>query len=138
MVDINPELQRRLASWRSTAGVAEASVGSGLDHGFVRAHMRAQNGLLRALLLDVVSELDTTFSAVADYLDQGKRSPLHEQRLDERTAAALLTYERAVARVLDGGISAALHDLPREREVIKYIYLQQPRAKGWFQRLFGG
>jgi hypothetical protein len=73
------------------------------------------------------------------YLDHGDhRSVTHEQRLDERTASALYTYERAVARVLERGISDALRDLPREREVIKHVYLSPPPAKPWWKRIFGG
>jgi hypothetical protein len=71
-------------------------------------------------------------------LDQGNRSALHEQRLDERTASALHTYERAVARVLDQGIGAASHDPPREREVIKTVYIQPPPSKPWWKRILGG
>jgi len=99
--------------------------------------MRSQNSLLRTLLLDTVAEIDTTMYALDDYLDQGDRSVMHEQRLDERSASALYTYERAVARVLERGISNALHDLPREREVIKTVYLQPPH-KPWYKRIFGG
>jgi hypothetical protein len=113
MQDINPDLQRRLSSWRRSTGVVESSA----DTGEVRAHMRSQNSLLRTLLLDTVAEIDTTMYALDSYLDQGCRSAMHEQRLDERTASALYIYERAVARVLDQGINNALHDLPREREV---------------------
>jgi hypothetical protein len=134
MYDNNPELQRRLSSWRRSAGVVESSS----DTGEVRKHMRSQNSVLRTLLLDTVEEIDTTLYALNDYLDQGDRSIVHEQRLDERSASALYTYERAVARVLEQGISDALRDLPREREVIKHVYLSPPPAKPWWQRIFGG
>jgi hypothetical protein len=66
---------------------------------------------------------------------------MHEQRLDERTASALSTYERAVAHVLEQGIHHTLYeDTPRIREVIKTetIFVAAPPAKGWFARLFGG
>ncbi len=133
MYDNNPELQRRLSSWRRSAGVVESSP----ETGAVREHMRSQNSVLRTLLLDTVAEIDTTMYALDSYLDQGDRSPMHEQRLDERSASALYTYERAVARVLERGIDIALHDLPREREVIKTVYLQPPH-KPWYKRIFGG
>jgi hypothetical protein len=134
MYDNNPQLQRRLRSWRRSAGVVEPSP----DIGEVREHMRSQHSVLRTLLLDTVAEIDTTLYALDAYLDQGDRSIVHEQRLDERTASALHTYEGAVARVLDQGIGAALHDLPREREVIKTVYLQPPAPKPWWKRIFGG
>jgi hypothetical protein len=100
--------------------------------------MRSQNSVLRTLLLDTVEEIDTTLYALNDYLDQGDRSIVHEQRLDERSASALYTYERAVARVLEQGISNALQDLPREREVIRTVYLSPPPPKPWWKRIFGG
>jgi cob(I)alamin adenosyltransferase len=101
--------------------------------------MRRQNSLLRTLLLDTVAEIDTTLDELEDYMDQGNRSALREQRLDERTASALHTYERAVARVLERSISDALRDLPKEREVIKTVYLSPPPPpKPWYQRIFGG
>jgi hypothetical protein len=134
MYDNNPELKRRLSSWQRNAGVVESSP----DTGAVREHMRSQNSVLRTLLLDTVAEIDTTMYALDSYLDQGDRSAMHEQRLDERTASALYTYERAVARVLDRGIDIALRDLPREREVIKHVYLSPPPAKPWWKRIFGG
>ena len=134
MYENNPELQRRLSSWRRSAGMVESSP----DTGEVREHMRSQNSVLRTLLLDTVAEIDTTLYAVDDYFDKGDRSVMHEQRLDERTASALYTYERAVARVLERGISDALRDLPREREVIKHVYLSPPPAKPWWKRIFGG
>jgi hypothetical protein len=132
MTDLNPELQKRLSSWRHVAGVVEPSP----ETGAVREHMRSQNSLLRTLLLDTVAEIDTTMYALDDYLDQGDRSVMHEQRLDERSTAALNTYEHAVARVLERGISNTLHGLPREREVIKTVYLQPPH-KPWYKRIFG-
>jgi hypothetical protein len=134
MYDNNPELKRRLSSWRRSAGVVESSS----DTGAVREHMRSQNSVLRTLLLDTVEEIDTTLYALNDYLDQGDRSIVHEQRLDERSASALYTYERAVARVLEQGISNALQDLPREREVIRTVYLSPPPPKPWWKRIFGG
>jgi hypothetical protein len=127
-------LHRRLSSWRRSAGVIESSS----DTGAVREHMRSQNSVLRTLLLDTVEEIDTTLYALNDYLDQGDRSIVHEQRLDERSASALYTYERAVARVLEQGISNALQDLPREREVIRTVYLSPPPPKPWWKRIFGG
>jgi hypothetical protein len=130
----NPDLQRRLSSWRRSAGVVESSP----DTGAVREHMRSQNSVLRTLLLDTVAEIDTTMYALDSYLDQGERSIVHEQRLEERTASALHTYERAVARVLERGIDITLRDLPREREVIKHVYLSPPPAKPWWKRIFGG
>ena len=133
MQDSNPELQQRLSSWRRSAGMVEPSPATGT----VREHMRAQNSLLRTLLLDTVAEIDTTLFALEAYVAQGDRSPMHEQRLDERSASALYTYERAVGRVLERGISDGLHNLPREREVIKTVYLQPP-PKPWYKRIFGG
>jgi hypothetical protein len=134
MYDDNPDLKRRLTSWRRSAGVVESSP----DTGEVREHMRSQNSVLRTLLLDTVAEIDTTMYALDNYLDQGDRSVMHEQRLDERATSALYTYERAVARVLERGTSDALRDLPREREVIKHVYLSPPPAKPWWKRIFGG
>ena len=138
MPERDPNLQRRLSSWRDTAGISEQSPLRGGEAGEVQKHMRGQNSLLRTLLLDTVSEIDTTLEELEAYMDQGNRSVLHEQRLDERTASALHTYEQAVARVLAQGITAALQDLPREREVVKTVYIQPPPPKPWYQRIFGG
>jgi hypothetical protein len=135
MYDNNPELKRRLSSWQRSAGVVESSP----DTGAVREHMRSQNSVLRTLLLETVAEIDTTMYALDSYLDQGDhRSVTHEQRLDERTASALHTYERAVARVLDRGFDATLRDLPREREVVKTVYIQPPPPRPWWKRIFVG
>jgi hypothetical protein len=134
----DPNLQRRLSSWRDTAGVVEPSPFREDNGRETREHMRSQNSLLRTLLLDTVAEIDTTLDELEDYMDQGDRSIMHEQRLDERTASALHTYERAVARVLEQGIGDALQDLPREREVVKTVYIQPPPPKPWFKRIFGG
>jgi hypothetical protein len=138
MPERNHDLKRRLSSWRDTAGISEPSPLRGGEAGEVRERMRSQNSVLRTLLLDTVAEIDTTLYALDSYLDQGNRSALHEQRLDERTASALHTYERAVARVLDQGIGAASHDPPREREVIKTVYIQPPPSKPWWKRILGG
>ena len=67
MYENNPELQRRLSSWRRSTGMVESSP----DTGAVREHMRSQNSVLRTLLLDTVAEIDTTMYALDDYLDQG-------------------------------------------------------------------
>ena|SRR5919106_1284329 len=138
MPERDPNLQRRLSSWRDTAGISEQSPLRGGEAGEVQKHMRGQNSLLRTLLLDTVAEIDTTLDELGAYMDQGNRSNLHEQRLDERTASALHTYERAVARVLERSISDALRDLPKEREVIRTVYLSPPPAKPWWKRIFGG
>jgi hypothetical protein len=130
--------RNRLSSWRSEVGIIEPSSFPEDNSREVRERMRSQNSVLRTLLLDTVAEIDTTMYALDSYLDQGERSIVHEQRLDERSASALHTYERAVARVLDQGIGAALHDLPREREVIRTVYLSPPPAKPWWKRIFGG
>jgi hypothetical protein len=134
--DINPDLQRRLSSWQRSAGVVEPSPAGNTRE--VREHMRSQNSLLRTLLLDTVAEIDTTLYALDAHLDQGERSVMHEQRLDERTGSALYTYERAVARVLERGIGITLQDLPQEREVVRTVYLSPPPAKPWYKRIFGG
>jgi hypothetical protein len=136
--NIDANLKERLSSWRNTAGISEPSPLRPNNGREVRAHMRGQNSLLRTLLLDTVSEIDTTLDELEAYMDQGNRSALHEQFLDERTAAALHTYERAVARVLERAIGAPLQDLPREREVIKTVYIQPPPPKPWYKRIFGG
>ena len=138
MPERDPNLQRRLSSWRDTAGISEQSPFREDNGREVREHMRGQNSLLRTLLLDTVAEIDTTLYALDDYMEQGDRSVMHEQRLDERIASALYTYERAVARVLERSISDALRDLSREREVIKTVYIQPPPPKSWFKRIFGG
>ena len=130
--------QNRLSSWRSEVGIIDPSPLRPDNGREVREHMRSQNSVLRTLLLDTIAEIDTTMYALDDYLDQGNRSVMHEQRLDERTASALYTYERAVARVLERSISDALRDLPRDREVIKHVYLSPPPAKPWWKRIFGG
>jgi hypothetical protein len=134
----NSDLQRRLSSWRETAGISEPSPLRTDNSREVRAHMRGQNSLLRTLLLDTVTEIDTTLYALEVYMDQGNRSELHAQFLDERAAAALHTYERAVARVLERAIGDVPQDLPQEREVIKTVYIQPPPAKPWWKRIFGG
>ncbi len=136
MPERDPNLQRRLSSWRDTAGVVEPSPFRGDNARETREHMRSQNSLLRKLLLDTVSEIDTTLEELEDYMDHGNRSVLHEQRLDERVASALYTYERAVARVLEQSIGAVLQDLPREREVVKTVYIQPPPPKPWYKRIF--
>jgi hypothetical protein len=138
MPERNHDLKRRLSSWRNTAGISDHSPLRGGEAGEVRERMRSQNSDLRTLLLDTVAEIDTTLYALDDYLDQGNRSALHEQRLDERTASALHTYERAVARVLERDIDVTLRDLPQEREVIKTVYLSPPPSKPWWKRIFGG
>jgi hypothetical protein len=130
--------RNRLSSWRSEVGIIEPSSFPEDNSREVREHMRSQNSVLRTLLLDTVEEIDTTLYALDSYLDQGDRSIVHEQRLDERTGSALHTYERAVARVLERGIDVTLHDLPREREVIKTVYLSPPPSKPWWKRIFGG
>jgi hypothetical protein len=131
--------QNRLSSWRSEVGIIEPSPLRTDNGREVREHMRSQHSLLRTLLLDTVAEIDLTLYALEDYLDEGNRSALHEQRLDERTASALYTYERAVARVLDQSIGVVLQEPPREREVvIKTIYVAPPPARPWYQRFFGG
>jgi hypothetical protein len=132
----DPNLQSRLSSWRETAGIIEPSPLRPNKGREVREHMRSQNSLLHTLLLDTVAEIDTTLYALDDYMEQGDRSIMHEQRLDERTASALHTYEQAVARVLAQGITAALQDLPREREVVKTVYIKPPPPKPWYKRIF--
>src|SRR5687768_8245625 len=138
MPERNRDLQRRLSSWRDIAGISDHSPLRGGEAGEVREHMRSQNSVLRTLLLDTVAEIDTTLYALDNYLDQGDRSTMHEQRLDERSASALHTYELAVAKILDQSIGAALRDLPREREVIKTVYIQPPPPKPWYKRIFSG
>jgi hypothetical protein len=130
--------QNRLSSWRSEVGIIEPSPLRPDNGREVREHMRSQNSLLRDLLLDTVAEIDETLYALDAYMDQGDRSIMHEQRLDERTGSALYTYERAVARVLEQGIGNALRDLPKEREVIRTVYISPPPPKPWYKRIFGG
>ena len=92
MVAVNPELQRRLASWRQTTGVVEPSPGRLGASGGGRERLRSTNRLLRTLLLDTVAELDQTLFELDSYLDQGERSALHTKRLDERAAYALQVF----------------------------------------------
>jgi hypothetical protein len=138
MVNINPELRNRLASWRRVTGVIAHHPEFLGTSGEASAHFLSQSGQLRSLLLLVIQELDLTYAEVDAYFAHGERSALHEQYLQERTAYALRVYEQAVAEALHMANRNFLHDLPREREVIRNVYMQQPRPKSWFQRIFGG
>ncbi len=97
---------------------------------------------LRDLLLDTIAELDLSYYAVSQYLDQGEgeRSLLHAQLLDERAGSVIRRYEYAVARLLEQEMAGVTsNQQPRIREVVKPIYLAPPARTSWLHRLlFGG
>jgi hypothetical protein len=130
-----PEAHKRLSSWRQVAGISEPATG-----GIVRHRLADRHRLLRQLLLDTIAELDVTYSAVNAYLDNGNRSALHTQLLDERAGSAARRYEYAVARLLEQAVlSVTTPQEPRIREVVKPIYIAPPPRKSLLrQLLFGG
>jgi hypothetical protein len=131
---MSADRHNKLSSWRQVAGISEPETGERVRERLARRHR-----LLRDLLLDTIAELDLSYYAVSQYLDQGERSVPHEEWLDERTAYALGVYERAVAEALRMATRNGLEDLPREREVVRTVYIAPPPAKSWLHRLlFGG
>jgi hypothetical protein len=135
-----PERHTQLASWRKEVGgeVSEPPLTQPDKARMVREHLASQHRLFRELLLDTVAELDLSYDAVSQYLDQEERSVPHAQWLDERTGYVLGVYERAVAEALRMATRNGLEDRPREREVVRTIYLAPPPQKSWFQQLLWG
>jgi hypothetical protein len=130
----------RLSSWRHVAEGVEpprSQPGTGES---IRHRLADRHRLLRQLLLDTIAELDVTYSAVDAYLDNGNRSALHTQLLDERAGAATRRYEYAVSRLLEQAvIQVTAPPEPRIREVIKPVYVAPPPAKSLLHKLlFGG
>ncbi|HZA24459.1 MAG TPA: hypothetical protein VFA32_17970 [Dehalococcoidia bacterium] len=80
-----------------------------------------------------------TYDEVNAYLDNGNRSVLHEQRLEERAGAALTRYDYAVFRLLEQGMgSVTVPQQPREVVRTEIVYRTPPPAKSFLRRLFGG
>jgi len=131
-----PDTHNRLSSWRQVAGISEPGTGERVRHRLADRHR-----LLRQLLLDTIAELDVTYYAVNAYFDNGTRSLLHAQLLDERGGAALRRYEYAVARLLEQAMAGVTREeQPRIREVgKKEVSIAPPPRKSLLQQLlFGG
>jgi hypothetical protein len=130
-----PEAHNRLSSWRQVAGISEPATG-----GTVRHRLADRHRLLQQLSLDTIAELDVTYSAVDTYLDNGNRSALHAQCLDERAGSATRRYEYAVSRLLEQAVlSVTAPQEPRIREVVRTVYVAPPPRKSLLrQLLFGG
>jgi hypothetical protein len=141
MVERNPTVRNQLSSWREAglswrqvAGISKPETGES-----VRQRLADRHLLLRDLLLDTVTELDLTYDAVSQYLDQTERSLPHAQWLDERTGYVLKRYEYAVSQLLEQAISGVTAPSPpRIREVVKPLFVSPPPAKSFLQRLLGG
>jgi hypothetical protein len=128
--------QKRLTSWRDVAGISEP--GTSGEAG-VRQRLAARHGTLRDLLTDTIAELDLSYYAVSQYLDQGERSMTHKQWLDERTGHVLKRYEYGVAHLVEQAMgSVTTPEQPRIREVVKPVYIAPPPRKSFLQQLFGG
>jgi hypothetical protein len=128
------DTQHTLSSWRQVAGISEQGTGERVRHRLADRHR-----LLRQLLLDTIAELDVTYSAVDTYLDNGNRSALHAQCLDERAGSATRRYEYAVSRLLEQAVlSVTAPQEPRIREVVRTVYVAPPPRKSLLRQLLFG
>jgi hypothetical protein len=136
MHDVNPDLQRRLSSWRHEAGVVEHSPESLGEPSINEAQVRIRQRRIANMCLNTVRAHDAFVAELKAYIEKGGRDPIHQQRVEDEAAFALGVFEQTSARVLEKGIIQESDNLPKE--VIETVYVQPPLPpKSWFQRVLG-
>jgi hypothetical protein len=136
MTDLNPELQKRLSSWRDVAGVVEHSSDSMGESGFNEVQVRARQRRIATMCLNTVKAHDAFVAELKAYIGKGDRDPSHQQRVEDEAAFALGVFEQVSALSLEKGIQHELQNLPKE--VIQTVYVQPPAPpRSWLQRMLG-
>jgi hypothetical protein len=138
MVDINPDISERLASWRHVGDVVEQHPASNGETGRNEREVRVRQRRTGSMCLNVVRTHDAFYADLEAFVRQEGRSALHQQRVEDMAAFALGVFEQSSALFLEKGIQQELDNLPRE--VIQTVYVEPPPPppKSWFQRLLGG
>jgi hypothetical protein len=134
MADLNPELQKRLSSWRHVAGVVEHSPDSMGESGFNEVQVRARQRRGARMCVNTVKEHDAFIADLKPIVEQGGRDTHYQQRVEDYAAFALGVFEQFSAETLHQGLRNELENLPKE--VIETITVPAPPPpKSWLQRL---
>jgi hypothetical protein len=137
MADLNPELQRRLSSWRHVAGVVEHSPDSMGESGFNEVQVRSRQRRVAKLCLNTVKVHDAFVADLKAHVENQQRDLHHQSRVEDEAAFALGVFEQTSALILQKGIENEAADLPRE--VVETVFVSPPAPpKSWFQRLLLG
>jgi hypothetical protein len=83
MANLNPELKRRLSSWRNVAGVVEHSPDSLGDISINEAEVRQRQRRFASMCLNMVKIHDAFVADLKAYIGQGDRDAHHQHRVEE-------------------------------------------------------
>jgi hypothetical protein len=134
---LNPELKKRLSSWREVAGVVEHSPDSIGESSINEAQVRQRQRRAESMLLHMLKGHDAFYAALKAHIEQGGREGNYQQRIEDMSAFALGVFEQFSAENIHNGLRNELENLPKE--IIQTITVPAPQPpKSWFQRLLFG
>jgi hypothetical protein len=81
MADLNPELQKRLSSWRHVAGVVEHRPDYGGETGVNEREVRARQRRGARMCVNTVKEHDAFIVDLKPIVEQGGRDTHYQQRV---------------------------------------------------------
>jgi hypothetical protein len=137
MSDVNPELQKRLSSWREVVGVVEPSPDPIGESSINEAQVRQRQRRGASMCVTVAKEHDAFMSVLRAFVEnRGDRDSNQQQRIEDMSAFILGVYEQYSAENLHEGLKNELGNLPKE--VIQTITVPAPQPpKSWLQRALG-
>jgi hypothetical protein len=136
MTDLNPELHKRLSSWREVVGVVEPSPDPMGESSINEAQVRQRQRRIASMCLNTVKVHDAFVADLKAHVEKGGRDPHHQHRVEDEGAFALGVFEQTSALILQKGIENEVADLPRE--VVETVFVSPPAPpKSWFQRVLG-
>jgi hypothetical protein len=137
MSDVNPELQKRLSSWREVVGVVEPSPRESGEGSINEAHVRQRQRHAASMILTSVKGHDAFVAELKALVENHQQRDLHhQQRVEDFAAFALGIFEQFSAGNLHKGLDNEADGLPKE--IIQTITVPAPQPpRSWFQRVLG-
>jgi hypothetical protein len=138
MTDLNPELQKRLSSWRNVAGVVEHPSETLEEASINEAQVRIRQRRITNMSLNTVKAHSAFVADLTAFVENEKagRDLHHQSRVEDFAAFALGVFEQFSAENLHIGLNNELDGLPKE--IIETITIPAPQPpKSWFQRVLG-
>jgi hypothetical protein len=105
MVDLNPELQQRLSSWRRLPGMVEHAPDSLGEGSINEAHVRQRERRAASMCQTVVKEHDAFITGLRSLVEnRGARDATQQQRVEDMAAFVLGVFEQFSAENLHEGL----------------------------------
>ena len=137
MTDINPELKKRLSSWREVAGVVEHSPDSIGESSINEAQVRQRQRRAASMILTSVKGHDAFVAELKALVENHQQRDLHhQQQVEDFAAFALGVFEQFSAGNLHKGLDNEADGFPKE--IIETVTIPAPQPpKSWLQRALG-